>query len=266
MNDSAEVLVGFSCSILNEALPPDRPIKEDIEVNTAYFRQGNLACCWIVMDFMDFDLAAIDWIKDRVAETCSILPEHVHVMTTHNHGAADVELLNIGLIAEKTAEAVKAAANTAVRGYLRFAQVSVREQLSYVRRLHVEEFGSSTTLFFGPCKANGFNTSEFLKYQLHSLTEKREMPYCGKSETASRLIPFLHQTDDILAPPANPLVSILLFERKNGVAIGCICSFAAHAICCNRPEYYSSDYPYYVRQTLQKKTGGDINIHKWSLR
>ena len=256
MNNSA-VLVGFGRGPLNAALPKDRPVREDIEINAAYFRQGDLACCWVVLDCMDFDLAAIDLIKGAAAKACRLALEHVHVLTTHNHGAGEVEALNIKLAAAQAAAVVKDAARDAVPGYMRFAQVKMAEQLNYVRRLHVEEFGGASTLYFGPCAANGFDSSEFLRHQIYMLREKHEIHYYGKSADASRLIPGLHPQDDTLVRPADPLVTLLLFEREDGGPLGSICRFAAHAVCCNRPEYYSSDYPYYARQTLRAKLGGE---------
>ena len=255
--NSSTVLVGFGRGLLNAALLVDRPVREDIEINAVYFRQGGAACCWIVLDCMDFDLAAINRIKGTAAEACRLPPEHVHVLTTHNHGVGGVEALNVGLIAGKAAEIVKAAAGAAAPGYMRFAQVTIAEQLNYVRRLHVEEFGGATTLFFGPCAANGFDSSAFLRHQIYMLREKQEIHYSGQSETASRLIPALHPQDDTRVLPADPLAALLLFEREDGAPIGSVCRFAAHAVCCNRPEYYSSDYPYYVRKTLREKLGGE---------
>jgi hypothetical protein len=253
--NTSQVLAGFGVRSLCSALLQDRPVREDIQANIAYFRQADLECCWIVLDFMDFDRQAIDHIKGVVSKSCIIPLEHVHVLTTHNHGAGEADNLNIGIVALKSVEAVDEGKASAAPAFLRYAQTVIEEQLNYVRRFHVEEFSGSSTLFFGSCAADGFDCSEYLKHQIHILRERGEISYCGKSLEASNSIS-LNPMNRTGLPPGDKTVSILRFERADGLAIGNICRFAAHAVCCNRPEYYSSDYPFYTRKYLSENLGG----------
>jgi len=248
-------LVGFGNGSLNAALPKDRPVREDIQVNAAYFRMDGLECCWIVLDFMDFDRKAVDHIKGVVAESCQIPEERIHVLTTHNHGAGEVDDLDVGLIGMSSAKAVRDGKAAAAPAFLRHASVAIAEQLNYVRRFYVEEFAGCGTLYFGPCAADGFDCSEYLKHQIRLLRERGEISYCGKSGEVSRLVS-IDAKNKTRLPAGDRTVSILRFEREDGSAIGNICRFAAHAVCCNCPEFYSSDYPFYTRKYLSENLGG----------
>ena len=249
------VLVGFGSADLNAALPSDRPVRDEIQVNVVFLRQGNLACCWAVLDFMDFDRLAITQIKNTVATECRLAVEHIHLLTTHNHGAGEVEILNIAVIAAATVTAVKTGMATAVPARLRYGQAIIPEPLNYLRRQEVEMLGGCSTFFFGPCAANGFNGAEFLQYQLDRLQTRHEMVYCGRSESAASAVSCFPPID-LRMRPGYRTVAALLFERDDGTVIGTICRYAAHAVCCNRPEYYSSDYPLQVRRYITAQLGG----------
>lgn len=249
------VKVGFASSSLNEVLPQNKPVREDIQANAAYFRQSDLECCWIALDFMDFDLKTIDHIKSVISKSCLLRPEHIHILTTHNHGAGEVEVLNIALLALKAAETVTNSKAAASEAFLRCANTEINEQLNYIRRIYVEEFAACSTLYFGPCASEKFDASEYLKYQIFTLLERNELPYGGKSKEASGKI-LLNSKNNTVMPSADETVAILHFEKKDGSPIGNICRFAAHAVCCNNPEYYSSDYPFYVRKYLTENLGG----------
>ncbi|MFH1969088.1 MAG: hypothetical protein ABIJ53_02080 [Verrucomicrobiota bacterium] len=177
------------------------------------------------------------------------------MLTTHNHGAGEVEALDIGLIALRSAKAVGDGKAVAAPAFLRRASATIEEQLNCVRRFYVEEFAGCGTLYFGPCAADGFDCSEYLKHQIRMLRERGEISYCGKSGEASRLVS-LDPKNKTRLPPGDRTVSILRFEREDGSAIGNICRFAAHAVCCNHPEFYSSDYPFYTRKYLSENLGG----------
>ena len=166
-----------------------------------------------------------------------------------------MEALDIKHIALKSAEAVKNAENTATIAFLRYSQAVIKEQVNYIRRFYVEEFAGKSTLFWGPCRVGNFDCSEYLKHQIYLLRERCEVSYCGKSDEASEKV-IINPLNQTILPTADKTVSLLHFEREDGSPIGSICRFSAHAVCCNSPDYYSSDYPFYVRKYLSENLGG----------
>ncbi len=247
--------VGFGAGRLDDALPKGRPVREPVEVVAADFRMGGVECCWLALDFMDFDRRPVELIRRAVAASCRIPAKRVHVLTTHNHGAGSADDLDLENVARTAAAAARKAKSAAAPAWMRAAVTRLEEPLNCVRRFYVEELAGCSTLYYGACASNGFDISEFVKHQIHCLRERSELPYCGTSAEASRRVVPDPNTKTRLRP-GDPAVAVFQFERENGSAIGTLCRFAAHAVCCNRPAYYSGDYPFYVRRRLRQALGG----------
>lgn len=248
--DNDKVVVGFSSATINNILPDNRPFKEDIELKVAYFCQGEMKCCWIVLDLMDLNKKFVDEIKKGVNQTSDIVLDHIHILTTHNHGVGDPEDLSAGGIARIASSAVANAIGLARAGYMRYGELMLNEQLNYLRRLYVKELEGSTTFFWGPSPDNDFDAVPFLQNNINNLTHGK-VSYSGSCGIVT-------QEQTVRLPPGDSRLQVLFFEEEDGTPIGSICRFAAHAICCNSPDYYSSDYPYYARKALKNELGGTV--------
>jgi hypothetical protein len=249
------IRAGFSNIVVNAALPEGKAFHEDIEVNAMWLGGSGAECCWCAMDFMDFDRPSVECVRASVSETLGLRPENIHILTTHNHGAPPPEELNIDLLARKTAICVSAAKERSAPAFIRYGETEAPSQINCLRRLYLEELDGSVTFFFGPCQENNYDSGPSLRNFIFQLKENHEAVYagaCAEAEKAALNI----RPERLRLPAADARIQTLLFERGDGAALGTVCRFAAHAVCCNSPDYYSSDFPFYVRKTLRDRLGG----------
>jgi hypothetical protein len=248
MKAKNEVAVNLSYININNILPEDKPVKEDIQLRSIYFRKKSFECCWLYFDLMDIAGSVIKYLIENISEKCAVKKEHIHILSTHNHGGGDTGNFNIDSLTEQAVNSVLKAKQDAKVAYVSYGEMIVDEQLNYVRRFYSDELKGNTTFFWGPCKDNDFNCFPYLSNNINELKQGRA------SYSGTYKIPGL--TRNVKLPAGDQRLQILFFEEGNGKPIGSICRFAAHAVCCNSPEYYSSDYPYYVRKTLEEELGG----------
>ena len=254
MNKNNRVKVGFAVECLNSALPRDRPVKDDVEGIILYFSDEISDSCWIILDFMDFSRNPIDVISEKVNMATGIPKANIHILTTHNHGASTEDCLDIPFIADKAAQGVLAARECAFEASMRYAVVNVNEQLNYIRRYYSNELKGKSTCFFGPNPGNHYEVSTFLRQTIYELENNKPLSFCDPSGESGKNVELMHQY--LSLPPGDNKLQILFFEKTDGSPIGSMSRFAAHAVCCNSSDYYSSDYPYYFRQTMCEKLGG----------
>ena len=81
------IQAGFSKIDLMEILPEKRSCEMPLSARGFYLSGTNSGSFFLIADFMDFDLAAISFLKNAASAE---LPENtrIHIMTTHNHGGA----------------------------------------------------------------------------------------------------------------------------------------------------------------------------------
>lgn len=238
------IRVGFSKQDLETALQPKMPVREErIEAIGLYLASETLQSIWITLDFMDFDLRVVNALTAAVQSATGMDPAHIHIVTTHNHGGGEPELETLCSL---TALCAQNAAKNAVPAQMRWARCQTDRQVNIIRRYPVPEFGGMNTMYFGATDQNGFNCAPFAEYAVNCVKNGR-LSYSGQAETTRPAIALPVGDADVFA---------LQFCGTDGSILGTVIRFAAHAVCCNRDDSYSSDYPYHVRKGIEKKFGG----------
>ena len=254
---SPPALIGFGRADLASALSADKPIaKERVEVRALYAApaaspaEGSV---WVVLDFMDFDLEMVNFIRTGIVSATHLHPEQIHILTTHNHGVGDIlslhcdtpDFAKIGAGASGAAAQAIAGARPA---QMRAVQIQMPPGCNYRRRIHVPEFDGMWTCFGGPDMAEKRSASGFIENAIESLREGR-LEYVGWRES------------DRPAPqfePADPDFFLMEFRNaETGAILGTLSRFAMHATMRSRAEeYYSGDFPWHIRHELEKRRGG----------
>ena len=239
------VCAGMAKINVEAALQPPNPVREErIEAVCLYIQSENTQCLWAVLDFMDFNQRFISTIKTAVCQATGLEADHVHILTTHNHGAG---IPDPALLAEPVSICAKKAMVSAVPAQMRCTVTKVSTQMTYIRRIEVPELDGVTTLFWGAGPHNRFDSSPFAEHTVNCAREGKPLTYSGQAETARPYRPFA---------PGDPDIFAAQFCALNGDPIGTVVRFAAHVNSCNRPGSYSSDFPYYVRQRMEQTFGG----------
>ncbi len=241
------IRAGFGSEDLEAVFPVKRPIRERCEVKTFYAESGRETALWAVLDFMDFDLPSVNGLKEAVVRAAGVEWKHVHILTTHNHGAVTCGEADREALARSVAAAAVSAKKNAAPAVVRSAFAEVREQVNYRRRIYIPELDGSATCFYGPCLGNGFDSSPFVEHFLHELSLGKTA-YTGRMPTRRPVQKFER---------GDPTLFIMEFaSASDGRPLGSFVRFAAHAVCCNQPGFYSSDYPWHVRKILSGRFGG----------
>lgn len=256
--------IGFSVQTLSEALPSDKPVRHPVTARILYGEGENGAAVWAVFDFMDFSKPFVDSIASSISAATGVPPDHVHVVTTHNHFASDVSALRLDVLSSRAAEGAIEARSFAAPASVRHACVDVQRRISYRRRLFVEELGGSATFWFGVTENDAFRADRLLRQAVRSLVLQRTAAY--RYSGLLEAVPEERFIDDRIAqnPDAfrmsegDPRLHLLVFEKENGEPIGSIVRFAVHAATMGygAPPMYTSDFPHLLRRTLESELGG----------
>ena len=238
------VKIGMSKIDLEPALQKGVPIREErVEAIALYAEDEDNASVWVVLDFMDFDLSVVEGLQSAVEKAVGLEQKRIHIVTTHNHGGGTPDTDALGKLTGICALEAKKAA---VPAMMRYAVTGVERQVSIRRRKEVEELGGVTTLFFGANSEEGFDGAPFIEHAVHTITDGY-VCYYGREETKRAYDPF--------APGDREIVAVQ-FQGMDGTTIGTVLRFAAHAVCSNLSDSFSSDYPWYARQQLEAEFGG----------
>ncbi len=238
------IRVGFSKQDLESALQPKMPVREErIEAICLYLASESLQSIWITLDFMDFDLRVVNTLTTAVHKATGIDPLHIHIVTTHNHGGGEPELETLSAL---TALCAKRAIENAVTAQMRWSRCKTDRQVNIIRRYPVHEFDGVNTMYFGATEENGFNCAPFAEHAINSVKNGR-LSYSGQTETTRPAVKLPVGDEDVFAAQ---------FCGTDGTILGTVVRFAAHAVCCNQDDSYSSDYPYHVRKGIEKEFGG----------
>lgn len=250
--ETPAILGGFGRADLADCLPERRPVDGPVQANVVCFRSpdgGQALYC--VLDFMDFDFAAVETLKAAAMSVSGIDAGNVHILTTHNHGAGALPELEIARLVPALTQAVRQALSGMEPLFMAFAEIRVPEQLNYHRRIRLKEFEDrrSTTIYWGPSPENGYGAEASLALQMEVLRRDGACSFGGSNEANP-------DENGRRMPPADPCLAVWRFTNSAGAVKGWFCRFAAHAICCNHPGHYSGDFPAYVRSTLEEAVGG----------
>ena len=151
------ILVGMKRQDLEKAL---RPVgvtigEERVEACCLYVKSDAAEAAWIVLDFMDFNLNVVKTVRDAVAAKTGIAKEHVHILSTHNHGGGTPDLQEL---ADVVADATVEAKATARAAKMRSATARPEQRVNYLRRIYVPELEGCTTYWFGTADFEGFES------------------------------------------------------------------------------------------------------------
>ena len=251
MDDKNDIVTGgFGRGDLSAALPEERRIDGDVSVNAAWFRAADgTQALYCILDFMDFDQPSVERMRHAAMEASGVPAEHVHILTTHNHSAGELPYIKIDKAADAVGAAVAQAVTDAEPLCMSFACMEIREQLNYRRRIPFDALpdGMMTTIFYGPSPENGFAAGPSLNMQFKALEKDGISRYDG--------IPDTDGGTGVAMPPGDTLLAVWRFTGFSGNVKGWFCRFAAHAICCNRADHYSGDYPSFLRAALERHGG-----------
>ena len=239
------ISVGMSKIDVESALRPQQPVRQErVEAVCLYMQSEKSQCLWAVLDFMDFNLHFVNTVKHAVCQATGLSAEHVHILTTHNHGAG---IPDPSALAEPVSICAKNAISSAVPAQMRYTVTQVSKQMTYIRRMEVPELDGVTTLYYGSGPHNQFDSAPFVEHAVNCVREGIPLAYIGQAETNRPYHPFA---------PGDPDIVAVEFRALTGAPIGTVVRFAAHVNSCNRPGSFSSDFPYYVRQNMEQAFGG----------
>ena len=240
------ICVGFYKQDLADALTENYTIlQERIETVAMWLEEegSDNAALWMVLDFMDFDLATVRALQIAASERVQLPMEHIHILTTHNHGGGAP---NVEKMAALCGECAAKAKENACPAYMRYAFVQADQQMSFIRRKYVPELERKITIYYGPSQDDGYNAAPFIEHAVQT-TRNGQLKYVGRAETDRPVDPFA---------PADPEIMILQFQQPDGTHVGSVLRFAAHVNCATVPECFTSDFPWHVRQRLETQFGG----------
>lgn len=243
------VLVGFSKVNLMDVLPEDKPCSMPILGIGFYLEQKDKKSFFFTVDFMDFDLKTVTTLTTAISKE---LPQaQIHIVTTHNHGAASCNALNMSQFCLHAKNCAQIAAANAQAAQVRIAIGNIEENLSFNRRIFVPTLDSSFTCFYGIDKVKENNANNFVNRAIEQL-ENNLLCFTGDTTKVYET----KENSSLTFNNGNPQIAVIEFKSLSNKPIGNIVKFACHAVCCNMPNTYSSDYPGYLRSNMEKSLGG----------
>lgn len=237
------VRVGFSKMLLIEAAEENLAHREPIEGIFLCLESEDGTYIFATLDYMDFNRKYTDTLRAKMSEHCRIPESNIHILTTHNHGGGKPRL---DVLAELCAQGALKAMFCLKQAVVRYKFIMVEKQLSIIRRLYIPETEGVSTLYFGACEKNGFDSSLFREHVVEQIRNGHDCNSIGVTSSYEKL-PF---------PYGDRELFVMEFATTDGEPIGSILRFSAHAVCANRGDSYSSDYPYYARKTMEELFGG----------
>ncbi|MBO4511572.1 MAG: AAC(3) family N-acetyltransferase [Victivallales bacterium] len=243
-------IAGFAAIDLQSALAANLPIaQERIEALALFLASANApkqGTAWIVLDFMDLDLAVVNAIKMAVDRDTGLNMDRVHVLSTHNHGAGQPAKVNA--IADLAAQAAKNAMYKARPAEIRGIQFAMPEGMNYRRRIEVPEFNGIWTTFAGPDMKERRSASGFIEQAIRNINDGK-LSYFGYCQS--------QRPAPLYAPGDSDFFFMEFRDAETKEALGSLSRFAMHAIMrSNSSKYYSSDYPWHVRNEAKSRFGG----------
>lgn len=244
------ILIGMKRQDLEKAL---RPVgveigEERVEACCLYAKSDAAEAAWIVLDFMDFNLNVVKTVRNAVAAKTGIAREHVHILSTHNHGGGTPDL---EVLADVVADAAVEAKTTARAAKMRAANATPENRVNYLRRIYVPELEGCTTYWFGVGDFEGFESFDAAPHIEHAINEvvKGNLAYFGTEPTERPYTPW---------PEADDLLTVVEFRGlEDDAPIGSLVRFAAHVNCDNGGGYLEGDFPYVLRQRMEEALGGN---------
>lgn len=244
------ILIGMKRQDLEKAL---RPVgveisEERVEACCLYVKSDTAEAAWIVLDFMDFNLNVVKTVRDAVAAKTGIAKEHVHILSTHNHGGGTPDLQ---VLAEVVADAACEAKATAHPAKMRTAATKPGERVNYLRRIYVPELEGCTTYWFGTADFEGFETFDAAPHIEHAINEviKGKLAYFGTEPTERPYTPW-PEADDLL-------IAVEFRAIEDDAPIGSLVRFASHVNCSNGGSFLTGDFPYTLRRRMEQALGGN---------
>ena len=240
------ISAGFAKVDLMDILSSKRHCEMPI-CGTGFYLAGNKKnSFFFTVDFMDFDLQTVSALQAAV-ETILPAGTKIHIITTHNHGADSCTQLDMERFCFHAKECAKAAVSGTKKAKIRIAAGQLEKRITFTRRISVPETGSSFTCFYGIDEAKTGDAGNFVSRAVQSL-KNNALCFTGDGTTSAN--------SSLTFPAADQDIAVLEFRATDGEPLGNIVRYSSHAVCCNLPDCYSSDFPGYLRQMMEKHLGG----------
>lgn len=244
----SHVKIGFAVVPLYDILPEKRQENQPVEAHGFYAEKENRRAFIFVSDFMDFNLKTVRSLEDAIRP---VLPDGtlIHIVTTHNHGGAVCNSLNMPLYEKLAAQCAVKARENSCPAKVRQIRTDMDPNLSMVRRLYIPEVKGSATCFFGIGPETRRNGGPFAAHFVEGLMQGH-FHYIGGDAAEQPYRPFPEGDRELFA--------MEFAAESDGHVLGTILRYAAHAVTCDsaKSNSYSSDFPWFVRQRLKKHFGG----------
>ena len=244
------ISVGLFRQDLEKALRPEgiEIAAERVDACALYVKSDVMQAVWVVLDFMDFNLNVVRTLRDAAVAKTGIAAEHVHILSTHNHGGGTPDLQ---VLAELIADAADKAMQSARPAKMRAVTTKPDKKINYLRRIYVPELEGCTTYWFGTGDFEGsdkFNAAPHIEHAVQTIAAGIDVPYFGVKETNR---PYQEW------PDADPLLTAIEFRAiEDDAPIGSLVRFASHVNCSNGGGYLTGDFPYTLRQKMEEALGG----------
>ncbi len=242
------IRIGFSTVNLYKVLPENKPLGQPVEALGFYMSDDRHSSFILVSDFMDFNLKTVRTLEDSVR---SVLPEDslIHIVTTHNHGAAVCGNLDMDLYGKLAVQCAVEAQRKSCPAKIRSIRTLSDPDLNMIRRIYIPEAEGCATCFFGIGPDTRRNGGPFVQNFVDGL-KQGQLNYVGGDSGKEPYQAFPEADHELFA--------MEFAAESDGHPLGTLVRYAAHAVTCNDGTVcYTSDYPYYIRERMKQYFGGD---------
>jgi len=259
---SEPVSVGFGSADLSAALPADLPVRDPVVARAFHVRSTDTRTVWVVLDFMDLNRPFVEAVGAEVGRRTGVPLSHVHVLSTHNHAASELDRLDVAEASRAAADAAAGAVEAAAPAHMAYSQTHVAPALTLTRRRAVAELDGAISCFYGVTAEEGFSCESILRQAVRSLVQKGRMAYADRDldqPVPQEAFIDTRRADDPQAwrmPAGDPLLQVLRFETAAGRPLGTVVRYACHVVNCNGQGFYSGDFPHFLSRALEEQLDG----------
>jgi len=236
-------------------------VREPMQAVAIALEQDSAACALVVGDLIGVTPGVTGAVRQRVAQLCSLAPEHVFISATHTHWGPVLEPtdylpthLNQSLSPEYTADLALRLAGAVVQAWNRrepaiaLAGTGQADLVSFNRR---------------PVGADGKVVMSLTMDLARATVASREgarlaQTWVRGAGPGQRLSEPLASLGGVRAGVTDPTVPVLKLVRPDGTPIAVALAFGCHAVCGADMDtfyHYSPDWPGYARAVLERLLG-----------
>jgi len=258
---------GFGTAVLNGCWREKYDYHDDITARALYLEKGENRVLVVVTDLSYFARSSAWQVRQYLSKKSGVPVENVVLYTTQNHCApGEREQLNIPEISGRCLDASLQAISGTHSAMVSLTVADVNGQFSINRRKYINHRLGTLTFWYGYRIEGGrADARNLVRHFLRTLLGPNPATTYA-IENPSESISDVPRAEEVpeLAHPiwfdryADPLVQLLVFQTLEGQPLGSLIRFSAHPGTANRigAFRYSGDFPYYVRQALERELGG----------